>query len=102
MSFQSLYPAEDQVYNGVVAQYGIHHQVIQISLGPSLSVIFRDECGALAVDGLNESLRLLLALPLSNEATHLFFKRRIDKRAECLGSSTQEPTRAAPHDYAVP
>src|SRR5947199_7474028 len=77
-----FYEIQNHVNDGLIANRGIDHGVVNGAIRPFDAEILLDEIDALAVDGIHELPGFLLALATSQQAPHFILSRSIKKHTQ--------------------
>jgi hypothetical protein len=77
-----FHEVQNHVSDGLIADRGIDHGVVDGAVWPFDFEIFLDEIGTLAVDGIHELLGFRLALASRQEAPDFVFSRSVKKHTQ--------------------
>src|SRR5437016_4064879 len=77
-----FYEIQNHVNDGLIANRGIDHGVVNGAIRPFDAEILLDEIDALAVNGIHELPGFLLALATSQQAPHFILSRSVKKHTQ--------------------
>jgi hypothetical protein len=75
--------------------------VVGSTVGPFDVKIFLDELDALAINGIDELLGVLLGFAASQQAAHFFFPGSVEKDTQGVLTASKKMLRSSSHDDGV-
>jgi hypothetical protein len=93
---------KDLIDDGVVADGGVEHLVVEFAAGPIFREVRFDEGGAVAVDGIEAAVGFLAGEAGREEAAEFFLAGGVEEDAERVVTITKEVRGAAADEDAVP
>jgi len=85
-----LYKTQNHVRDGLVADHGVQHGVINHASRPFNMEIFLNEIGTFAIDGYQQVLKLPFRFSAFEETLDFVFSRCIQKYAQHIASVFEE------------